>query len=415
MNHTISAENAAPHDSPAQVRIGSPAALLAVVPHLLGFLPAASLVVIGTVPPRDRVKVTLRYDLPDPPDADLAADIAAHAAGIADAQRLTAVVAVGYGPEALVTPLAEVLRDAFGQADTELREFLRVDDGRYWSYLCGDEACCPAAGVPFDISSHPASVALASDGTPVLADRAAMAARIAPLRDSTEAAMRRATRRAERHVAQLLGKIRKSGRIGAARQMIAAEGLAAVGRMIAAYRRGDATATDYEVAWLTVALRDLRVRDDAWARMDPAHRDAHRRLWIDVVRRAQPGHVAAPASLLAFVAWQCGDGGLANVALDRALADDSSYSMALLLRQVISAGAPPSLARLTMSPEEVAACYDGIEESAADEPEEDDEDYDDIPNPCPPTNRTGIGKAEVTEPSGASAKITAPPAGLHCV
>jgi precorrin isomerase len=374
MNPTISAEDAASQTSPVRVRVGSPATLLAIVPHLLGFLPEASLVVIGTAPPRDRVKVTLRYDLPDPPDEDLAADIAAHAASVIAAQRLTAVVAVGYGPEALVTPLAEVLRDAFRQAGTELREFLRVQDGRYWSYLCGDERCCPATGVPFDAGAHPASAALARDEAPVLADRAAVAARIAPLRGSTEESMRQATRRAERHVAQLLGKVRKSARIGAARHMIAAEGLAAVGRLITGYRRGDATATDYEVAWVTVALRDLRVRDDAWARMDPAHRDAHRRLWTDVVRRAQPGHVAAPASLLAFVAWQCGDGALANVALDRALADDPSYSMATLLRQVISAGAPPSLARLPMSPEEVAACYEDIDEAAEDYGDEDDED-----------------------------------------
>ena len=396
MNHTISADDAAPQASPVRVRVGSPAALLAIVPHLLGFLPAASLVVIGTAPPRDRIKVTLRYDLPDPPDADLAADIAAHASGVIAAQRLTAGVAVGYGPEALVTPLAEVLADVFRQAGAELREFLRVQDGRYWSYLCGNEACCPAAGVPFDAAAHPASAALAGDGAPVLADRAAMAARIAPLRGITEQSMRQATRRAERHVAQLLGKVRKSARIGAARHMIAAEGLAAVGRMVAAYRRGDATATDYEIAWLTVALKDLRVRDDAWARMDPGHRDVHRRLWTDVVRRAQPGHVAAPASLLAFVAWQCGDGALANVALDRALADDPGYSMALLLRQVISAGAPPSLARLPMSPEEVAASYAGIDEAIEaldDEDDEDcgdedyedkdEEDYSDLPNPCP--------------------------------
>ena len=122
--------------------------------------------------------------------------------------------------------------------------------------------------------------------------------------------------------------------------------------MIAAYRAGGRHATDYQVAWVTVALRDLRVRDDAWARMDPVHLDAHRRLWTDVTRRAQPGYVAAPAALLAFVAWQSGDGALANVALDRALADDPRYSMALLLRQVITAGAPPSLARLPMTPEE---------------------------------------------------------------
>jgi hypothetical protein len=372
MKQNIPAADAAPQPAPVKVRAGSPAALLAIVPHLLGFMPEASLVVIGTGPPRDRVKVTLRYDLPDPPAVALAADIAAHAAGVLGSQRLTAAVAVGYGHHELVTPLAEVLRDAFPQAGIDLRDFLRVQDGRYWSYLCGNEECCPAAGVPFDVRSHPASAALAGAGSPVLAGRAAMADRIAPLGGVAAESMRQATRRAERHVAQLLGKVRKSSRLGAVRHMIAAEGLAAVGKMIATYRRGGAFATDYEIAWVTVALRDLRVRDDAWARMDPAHKDAHRRLWTDVIRRAQPGHVAAPAALLAFVAWQCGDGALANVALDRALADDPSYSMALLLRQVISAGAPPSLARLPMSPEEVAACYDGVEEDAEGE---DDEDY----------------------------------------
>jgi hypothetical protein len=75
------------------------------------------------------------------------------------------------------------------------------------------------------------------------------------------------------------------------------------------------------------------------------------------------------------VAWQSGDGALANVALDRALADNPRYSMALLLRQVISAGAPPSLARLPMTPEEVAASYDDAEdEDPLDR--EDHADYD---------------------------------------
>jgi hypothetical protein len=70
----------------------------------------------------------------------MAADIAAHAAGVIGGQRLTAAVAVGYGHQTLVTPLADVLRDAFPQPGIDLRDFLRVQDGRYWSYLCGDEA-----------------------------------------------------------------------------------------------------------------------------------------------------------------------------------------------------------------------------------------------------------------------------------
>jgi hypothetical protein len=41
---------------------------------------------------------------------------------------------------------------------------------------------------------------------------------------------------------------------------------------------------------------------------------------------------------------------LANVAVDRALDDDPRYSMALLLREALDSGAPPSMARLPMTP-----------------------------------------------------------------
>jgi hypothetical protein len=282
------------------VRADSPAALLAVGPHLLGFVPEASVVVIGLTPPRDRVRVTLRYDLPDPPEADLVAGIAGHAAGVISSQQLPAAIAVGYGPEPLVTLAADALRDAAQQAGIDLHDVLRVEGGRYWSYRCGDESCCPAAGVPFDATAHPAAADMAAAGKQVLADRPAVAARVAPVGGIAAESMRQATRRAEQHVARLLAKVRRSSRFGAARHMIAAEGLAAAGEMIARYRGGGRFTSDYEVALLTVALRDLRVRDDAWARMDPAHTDAHLRLWTDVTRRAQPGHVAAPATLLAL-------------------------------------------------------------------------------------------------------------------
>jgi hypothetical protein len=362
------------------VRVSSPSALLAVVPHVLGFVPEASVVVIGLAPPRDRLRVTLRYDLPDPPEAGLIADMVAHAVGVIGSQRLTAAVAVGYGPEELVRPVADAFRDAAGNAGIALLDFLRVQDGRYWSFLCRDEACCPASGTPVDLTVHSAAAAMVSAGAPVLADRSAVAARVAPIGGIAAESMRQATRRAERHVAQLLARIRKSSRLGAARQMIAAEGLAAVGSMIARYRAGGRFTSDYEIARIAVALHDLRVRDDAWARMDPRYADQHCRLWIDVIRRAQPGHVAAPGALLAFVAWQSGDGALANVALDRALADDPGYSMALLLRQVISAGTPPALARLPMTPEEVAASYADADDDTfpddADDADDDDHDLD---------------------------------------
>jgi len=360
-----------------RLRAGSPAAILAIVPHLLGFLPESSIVVIGTEASRSSVKVTLRYDLPPAPDAGLAADIAEHAVAILQSQRLTAAVAIGYGPDALVGPVADALAAVAQTAGIDLRECLRVDEGRYWSYTCLNPKCCPADGTPFDTASHPASAAMATAGESVLAGRGALAASIAPVGGSAAEEMRKATRRAEQHVTQVIAKVRRSARLGAARHMIASEGLAAVGDMITIYRGGGSYATDYQVAWLSVALKDLRVRDDAWARMDPRDSGAHRRLWTDMVRRAQPGHVAAPASLLAFVAWQEGNGALANVALDRALDDDPGYSMALLLRQVITAGAPPSLARLPMTPDEVAASYERLEGGGANEEDGADEEHAD--------------------------------------
>ena len=48
---------------------------------------------------------------------------------------------------------------------------------------------------------------------------------------------------------------RQAEREARSRHMIRVEGLAAVGRMIAAYRRSDGAATSYKIAWVTVALR----------------------------------------------------------------------------------------------------------------------------------------------------------------
>jgi hypothetical protein len=76
----------------------------------------------------------------------------------------------------------------------------------------------------------------------------------------------------------------------------------------------------------------------------PAHRAAHQRLWTDLTRAAPGRYQAAPASLLALAAWQDGNGALANVALDRALAARPGYTMAQLLRMAIDCGAPPSKA-----------------------------------------------------------------------
>jgi hypothetical protein len=172
---------------------------------LVGDRPEKSLVVIGTEPSalsRAEVRVALRYDLPDPADNQSATDIARHAVGVLGAQRIQAAVAVGYGPGELVTRLVDALRETAADAGIRLTEILRVQDGRYWSYLCTDSACCPPDGTPFDEHADGETLAaLPGARTQVLNSREELAATVATDGEAAES-MRAATRRAEEHAAR---------------------------------------------------------------------------------------------------------------------------------------------------------------------------------------------------------------------
>jgi hypothetical protein len=361
MDNTPSVPGSSAFSRQPRVRVSSPADVLAVVPHLLGFHPGKSLVVMGVGRPRARVQLAFRYDLPDPPDAVHAADIAEHAAEVLRHRRISTVIGVGYGPGTLVTPVADALAAALRQAGLRLHELMRVENGRYWSYLCQNPECCPAEGVPFDVRANPAAAAMTVAGLVAYPDRAALASTVAPVTGAAARSMEQATRRARERAADLIAQASAPG-TGRPARLLVDEGRRAVREAIDTYRAGGRLLADEPLAWLTVVLAHLPVRDDAWARMDAEYRAAHLRLWTDVVRRAAPAYLPAPASLLAFTAWQSGEGALANIAIDRALAADPGYSLAQLLRDIMDAGVPPSAARAPMTPEQVAASYDLADE-----------------------------------------------------
>src|SRR3974390_475125 len=87
-----------------QLRAGTPDAVLAVVPHMLGFYPSRSLVVLG-LGGEKRGMVKFRYYLSDPTDYDLAEDIAEHADYVLRREHIKAAMLVGYGSEDLVAPV----------------------------------------------------------------------------------------------------------------------------------------------------------------------------------------------------------------------------------------------------------------------------------------------------------------------
>jgi hypothetical protein len=328
----------------ARIPVREPGTLIAIVPHLLGFHPADSIVLIGTTGPHALIRLVFRYELPREPDPAVPQSIAGHALEVLHREKLNTAALIGYGPGTLVTPVADVLRHALPRDGIRLFEMLRVQDGRYWSYLCTQPSCCPPEGRPLH-PADPAAIILAGYGLTALASRQHLAATIAPVTGPAAGTMARATRQAAENAARDLAAL---GQDTLTRKL-----LDTVQDAITRYRDGETITDPAELAALTVALGPAQVRDDAWARMQPAHL----RLWTDLTRCAAPGYVAAPASLLAFTAWQDGNGPLGHVALDRAQADDPDYTMAHLLRDALSAGLSPSLAVLSMTPEEVADSY----------------------------------------------------------
>jgi hypothetical protein len=326
------------------VKVSGPADLVNLVPWVLGFRPGdRDLVVIGTVPPRGRVKLTFRYDLPEQPDALFTAQARRVVAALA-AAGCTRVLIAGFGPDRLVAPAVALMREAAQAAGLEVGEALRAEGNRCWSYLCTKASGCPAEGTGCGPAGSPVAAAFEAAGVPApLASRTVLAADIAPA-DGTEAeSMRLAMDKAEARALRLIGEETKPGR-RTSRSPLVNSGVRAVAAALRAYRAGGSITSHDQLAWLARALGNLDVRDEAWLRMDPAHRSAHQRLWTDLTRLAPGEYAAAPASLLALVAWQDGDGAFANLALDRALAARPGYTMARLLRMAIDAGTPPSLA-----------------------------------------------------------------------
>jgi len=103
--------------------------------------------------------------------------------------------------------------------------------------------------------------------------------------------------------------------------------------------------TPVAIAGILVALQDVRVRDTVlWELLHiPAHSwsDAADSL-VEVVRGAPDEYVAPPATLLAILRWQQGDGSRAGAAIERALGADPAYSLAGLVESCLITGMHPS-------------------------------------------------------------------------
>jgi hypothetical protein len=116
----MSVEDAAVSAAPPSARVSTPRELLSLVPALLGFYPQASVVVIGVMPPRGTVRVSLRFPGYDPADPGAAALRAKFAVALLASQQCPQAAAVGYGPDQHVAPFFALLREQAAQHGIEL-------------------------------------------------------------------------------------------------------------------------------------------------------------------------------------------------------------------------------------------------------------------------------------------------------
>lgn len=316
----------------------SPGDLVGLVPQLVGCVPTESLVVVSLRGPRSRVGLTLRADLCDLPG--LVGQVVEALAR--DGARAAAVMVHTAAPSGALHPgaaLVDELRAALAARGTEVTEALLVRDGRWWSFSCR-AGCCPPDGTPID-RVNPLVTAVASaaalGGRAVLASRDDLVASLAPQLPLGHGPARRLQ-------AQAVGDLDRRWR----RDPGATER-----RELRRWRQAVDTweqqpgGVPAGTAELAAGLHRVGVRDvvAAWGldRSDPLLGLLHQ-----LCRAVVPPHDAPLCSVLAWVAYAQGNGALALVALERALATDPTYSLARLLRAALEAMLPPAQVRAVL-------------------------------------------------------------------
>jgi hypothetical protein len=97
---------------------------------------------------------------------------------------------------------------------------------------------------------------------------------------------------------------------------------------------------DEVLARFGVALSAIGIRDSVWMAIDDSRLDG-RALWQELSRRLPTPYDAAPLFLFGWCSWRAGDGALASIAAQRAIASDPGYSAADILLAALSRGVDP--------------------------------------------------------------------------
>lgn len=326
-------------------RISGPAELLQAVPYLLGFHPTRSLVLVGLHD--ERLVVTARLDLTHAVIGGIPHAVSAMMRGGS-----TSFVAVIYDDDEDVgdVDLDELdddaeeshsqwdvvygaLRVELRRLDAQLRDVLVVSDDHWWSLTCDDFECCPPEGRPLPDAPSSFTTAAMVEGVVALPTRTAVAESLAPLPDAERAALHLAIRDAERSAV-------KQTVDGHARRWELSLKRAIFRAARDSDEPGWSAPPDETLARFGAALAVTSLRDAVWLAVDGDRLDG-RALWRELGRRLPGPYDAAPLFLFGWASWRAGDGALAGIAAERAIASNPNYHAADLLLAALRSGVDP--------------------------------------------------------------------------
>jgi hypothetical protein len=319
-----------------------PGELIAMIPAMLGFHPIDSIVVLGLGVDQDtHLCMGIRADLPSPEDSralveQLAVPLASRGACDAVLVIITAL------EDRAVLPHRELLAECerrFADIGVTVRHRVwtaSTVEGGCWR--CYQHPEC-AGFVP--MATHGGLTNVASvEGVRVYRRREDIVATLAP--DPEDDLARRA---------DLLAGTDHTASSSRAR-------LALVDQAIERAVDGLLPESDAALTQLAAAVCEHAVRDACIWQPDPVRADAAEGLWRVLVRATPTPERAEPASLLAFAAYQRGDGVVAGIALDIAEAAEPEHRLSNLLRGLLALALPPERVRETAQRATLAARHD---------------------------------------------------------
>jgi hypothetical protein len=321
--------------------------LITAVPFLIGFHPTRSIVLISVK--GEAVGLAMRIDLPERLDSD-AIDLLAHhfIKDEADAALLVAYMPNERedGDSMLISLGAALIRNGIS-----IQESIVVRAGRYRSIICRDLECCPEVGITL-----PAIEESQIAAEHVVAGIPMPYANIGELIETLAADQSSFDCDWSDEVASYF--------IGEDAEDIAPlrrDGVETIELLLHEYRIGRGPSNRTLVARMIGRMSDVQVRDYALGVHSEDSYDLYFTMWRELLRLAPRGFVAPIACIVAAMAYESGDGALAQRALDRAFDDDDRYPLASLLRRVFNAGWPPesfASMRAELHPKVIAAIFE---------------------------------------------------------